>query len=1401
MTLQAGGLKEDRAPFEEYIVYLSNHKAVACVPCGFCPVPGPGTKRHLKDFHQNWPLQVRKDIIKHVTQLPLARPEDVLPPSFTESAITGLTLHDGWRCQKCQYCSPSEGTILEHCKKGHKWTKAHRSMWKPAKVQTFFVGSRRHFFQVEAISSSTEKGDCHADLGSAVHMLLEQGRSLDEQEAKEAAKVDDDQLAIDTTPWMKKTRWGRKFAGRDLLAITALSHKPTKDEGSLMMVWESVHRVMERCRASIVTWHDDEEDGDVVLGWLNSSQVGKCNPDPFSVYYQRSTHVKYTNWFAQGVCYLLRLLYCEDQHGHRFTSAEEDALHKIWDTVELGGADEAALDSSVLDLSVLLWMHEGRAHSKSAIIHFSAVLGIDPHKGCYRLPPVYGQILAALLYCARLVLFEHALPAASRQYVDSPCEQFLEVHHQWLVDGRPTPFNYLNNLLAYALGAGKDVGGKPRVQWSGDRQTLIYQGQRLPLSDLRRFANEICTAAEELLYCDLMFLSDPAEASPVDLKALVDDMNETAVGYSFVSDPRNSLVGGRESMLQRLIACTKARSLVRSRDGKIEVHPEKWRKYRLQLQNFLGLLYLLVHINDVARRGVELIPVRYANAPQNPRNIFVYDGQVMIATGYDKTQAMTGHQKVIARFLGHRVSQLVVKLLVDVFPFTTLVDREHIPRAARCFLWADRNGIWKTPQVTKTFVAETSMRLSFRITLQDYRHIGKAIDREHVRGIAADLEGDVDDVHDLAFAHSTNTADNVYGIDASMLRSLNSRTLQAFRAVSNRWHQFWRLDDQERSGGKIHGRALSNTAALPDAKRRLVCSDPAAEFETALKQLLGPEASFRSGKQKQALLAIRSGSSPLVVVLPPGGGKSLLFQLPASLPGAATTIVVLPFRALTQDLIKRCRQLGIRCSLWNSKEQPSAPVIFVGAETAAVNDDFLTFASELQTRGVLDRIVVDECQVPLTSLYRHRLVHLDRLRAIPCQLVLLTGTLPPRLESVLEDNFLLGTKEQGLRYIRSSTNRSNVEYNVEVVCGNDIEDRVCKLVQQLRSRVQTGEKVVVFCRSRTICERLAQTLGCQAYHRTLAEKEESLATWIDGLEQVMIATSALGTGIDVNDIRFVVHMDRPHGIMDYVQEVGRSGRDGENVRSIVVLGKSVMKWLRSEAAVEKDWNREGIRLFLTEEKCRRLRLSAIMDGEEIVCGEQGGRKCDLCSGHESEAAVLTGMQKRSRAEEQEEKYAVGPQLWQARVRHRARQRQLIEWAVADIGPQCAACWLYQEAERSHRPENCPVLDKVVGREYWTKRRSIRFETACFCCYHCSLPGDWCPWYSQGQKCTQADVITPIVLAGWASEGVRGLLEQEVGGSEADCVVRWMGKATLIGGTRAPNGVRAAETIIRMHRRS
>ena len=143
-----------------------------------------------------------------------------------------------------------------------------------------FGGPRRRYFEIVGLLIPSEIGT--GDLDGAIERLLDDGKKLDREENKNVVRTSDEQLPNDNTPWLRKTRWAKKFAGRDLLAVAAVYRKPDKDEGSLLLVRQSVHRVLERFRASLAAWHDDEEDGDVVLGWLSSPQTDKYNPEPFS---------------------------------------------------------------------------------------------------------------------------------------------------------------------------------------------------------------------------------------------------------------------------------------------------------------------------------------------------------------------------------------------------------------------------------------------------------------------------------------------------------------------------------------------------------------------------------------------------------------------------------------------------------------------------------------------------------------------------------------------------------------------------------------------------------------------------------------------------------------------------------------------------------------------------------------------------------------------------------------------------------------------------------------------------------------------------------------------------------------------------------------------------------------
>ena len=80
-----------------------------------------------------------------------------------------------------------------------------------------------------------------------------------------------------------------------------------------------------------------------------------------------------------------------------------------------------------------------------------------------------------------------------------------------------------------------------------------------------------------------------------------------------------------------------------------------------------------------------------------------------------------------------------------------------------------------------------------------------------------------------------------------------------------------------------------------------------------MKRMMGKTAEFR-GVQQETIAAIVAGESPIVAVIPTGGGKNLSFMLPAWAEQGGTTVVVIPLIALRGDMMRRCKLLGISCA-------------------------------------------------------------------------------------------------------------------------------------------------------------------------------------------------------------------------------------------------------------------------------------------------------------------------------------------------------------------------------------------------------------------------------------------------------------------------------------------------------
>jgi superfamily II DNA helicase RecQ len=91
------------------------------------------------------------------------------------------------------------------------------------------------------------------------------------------------------------------------------------------------------------------------------------------------------------------------------------------------------------------------------------------------------------------------------------------------------------------------------------------------------------------------------------------------------------------------------------------------------------------------------------------------------------------------------------------------------------------------------------------------------------------------------------------------------------------------------------------------------------EAKVVLQQMYGPNAAYRTVKQEEAIQVVISGLSPVLTVLGTGEGKSLIYMLQQRLPGAGTTVVIVPLVALKQDTIRRCKAFGIDCIVWGGQ--------------------------------------------------------------------------------------------------------------------------------------------------------------------------------------------------------------------------------------------------------------------------------------------------------------------------------------------------------------------------------------------------------------------------------------------------------------------------------------------------
>ncbi len=316
-------------------------------------------------------------------------------------------------------------------------------------------------------------------------------------------------------------------------------------------------------------------------------------------------------------------------------------------------------------------------------------------------------------------------------------------------------------------------------------------------------------------------------------------------------------------------------------------------------------------------------------------------------------------------------------------------------------------------------------------------------------------------------------------------------------------------------------------------------------------------------EQEKVIINVLEGKNT-VCLMPTGGGKSLCYWVAGKALGGVT-IVVFPLTALMDEQAMKLQKHGCKVFVLHSgissKQQYEELISLYNGD----RPDFIFLSPErLSTDGFLESVlrrikddiklvVIDEIHCisqwgfDFRPFYKEIPYFLDNIFGDKKPTILgLTATINQEDREEFCKDFDI--KEENVlrsRYLL----RYNIQTKVVKVENEDKKDEMFwKLLEEKKN-----EKILVYLdrkdgkrSTETLCEE-ATSRGFKAdyFHadRTSEKKAEIIEKFKNNETMLVFATSAFGMGIDIPDIRGVIHYLPTESIEQYYQQIGRVGRD------------------------------------------------------------------------------------------------------------------------------------------------------------------------------------------------------------------------------------------------------------------
>lgn len=372
--------------------------------------------------------------------------------------------------------------------------------------------------------------------------------------------------------------------------------------------------------------------------------------------------------------------------------------------------------------------------------------------------------------------------------------------------------------------------------------------------------------------------------------------------------------------------------------------------------------------------------------------------------------------------------------------------------------------------------------------------------------------------------------------------------------------------------------------------------------------------------QKDVIDAMETRDDVLAI-LPTGFGKSLCYQLPA-LTSSGVTLVISPLLSLMRDQVSQLQARGVNAAMLASDKSDDDILAAFRAAAKGVckllymSPEYLSKHYILRTLQDLHiaRVVIDEVHTVSEWGHDFREDYLNIRKAVArlgdVPMAGFTATASP---IVLDDLKSVLFKDRTPRVFHYPVLRANIHH--EFVEKTQPRMQLLALFEAARE-----ERALVYVGTRKRAETLADALvaaGYRAvgYHAGLDNERRRIIEqdFQTGVYNLVVATNAFGMGVDIPDIRLVVHADFPPSPENYLQEIGRAGRDGERARALCFVNADDIEMRRAQIAATRGDDTQKALRFARLEALVDIASSACIDqsvaayfGEDIgVCGDCG----------------------------------------------------------------------------------------------------------------------------------------------------------------------------------------------------